>query len=205
MLKIRDDSRSNSCRDSTNVGYRQSVPGADTLPAQQDGARNSGQKLMVDPYLLLQYRAVSWLPEYVSELAISETFFRALESDPEGLESDMYLTVWPFPQRGRAVSALRTELLSTLRDVECFSLGDAALDDSNRAVADALADNPDWYSRILADEWGAGHRPDAVRGHLLERAGDFPAARAAYESAAARTLSLPEQRYLQARAARLRP
>jgi RNA polymerase sigma factor (sigma-70 family) len=78
----------------------------------------------------------------------------------------------------------------------------------NRAVAVAMVDGP--YAGlaeldVLADELGEGHRPDAVRGHLLERAGDFAAARAAYESAAARTLSLPEQRYLQARAARLRP
>lgn len=48
-----------------------------------------------------------------------------------------------------------------------------------------------------------GHRVEAVRGHLLERAGETEAARAAYESAARRTLSLPEQRYLSARAARL--
>ncbi|MFL5996257.1 MAG: RNA polymerase sigma factor, partial [Streptomyces sp.] len=46
---------------------------------------------------------------------------------------------------------------------------------------------------------------DAVRAHLLERAGSCDEARAAYESAAAKTLSLPEQRYLQGRAARLRP
>jgi predicted RNA polymerase sigma factor len=57
----------------------------------------------------------------------------------------------------------------------------------------------------LEAELATGHRLDAVRAHLLERAGDSEAARAAYESAAAKTLSLPEQRYLQARAARLRP
>ncbi|MGG8409555.1 RNA polymerase sigma factor [Streptomyces sp. 12297] len=50
-----------------------------------------------------------------------------------------------------------------------------------------------------------GHRMDAVRGHLLERTGETEAARAAYEAAAARTLSLPEQQYLRARAARLKP
>jgi RNA polymerase sigma factor (sigma-70 family) len=47
------------------------------------------------------------------------------------------------------------------------------------------------------------HRVDAVRGHLLELAGDRDAARAQYRLAARRTLSLPEQRYLEARAARL--
>ncbi|MEV0978199.1 sigma-70 family RNA polymerase sigma factor [Streptomyces sp. NPDC049915] len=55
----------------------------------------------------------------------------------------------------------------------------------------------------LASELTTGHRLDSVRAHLLERAGDPEAARAAYESAAAKTLSLPEQRYLRARAARL--
>lgn len=57
----------------------------------------------------------------------------------------------------------------------------------------------------LEGELRTGHRLDAVRGHLLERAGSYDEARAAYESAAAKTLSLPEQRYLRARAARLSP
>ncbi|NUT12502.1 MAG: RNA polymerase sigma factor, partial [Nonomuraea sp.] len=54
----------------------------------------------------------------------------------------------------------------------------------------------------LVDEL-RGHRLDAVRGHLPERAGEPEAARAAYESAAAQPLSLPEQRHLRFRAARL--
>ena len=48
------------------------------------------------------------------------------------------------------------------------------------------------------------HRLDAVRAHLLEMAGDHaggPRRRTA--AAARRTTSLPEQRYLEARAARL--
>jgi predicted RNA polymerase sigma factor len=49
------------------------------------------------------------------------------------------------------------------------------------------------------------HRLDAVRAHLLELAGDQEAARPAYRLAARRTLSLAEQRYLESRAARLRP
>ena len=48
------------------------------------------------------------------------------------------------------------------------------------------------------------HRLSAVRGHLLELAGDEQAAIGHYEKAARRTLSLPEQRYLTARAAALR-
>jgi len=76
----------------------------------------------------------------------------------------------------------------------------------NRAVAVAMVDGP---AAGLAEldllEPELGHRLDAVRGHLLERAGAYEAARCAYESAAEGTLSLPEQRYLQGRAARLKP
>ncbi len=48
------------------------------------------------------------------------------------------------------------------------------------------------------------HRLHAVRAHLLDLAGDRPAARAEYERAARRTRSIPEQRYLEYRAAQLR-
>ncbi len=47
------------------------------------------------------------------------------------------------------------------------------------------------------------HRLDAVRAHLLERAGDTAAARTAYRAAADATLSEPEARYLRVRADRL--
>ncbi|MFD6203630.1 RNA polymerase sigma factor [Streptomyces rubiginosohelvolus] len=47
------------------------------------------------------------------------------------------------------------------------------------------------------------HRLDAVRAHLLERAGDMTAARTAYRAAADATLSEPEARYLRRRADRL--
>jgi predicted RNA polymerase sigma factor len=49
------------------------------------------------------------------------------------------------------------------------------------------------------------HRLEAVRAHLLELAGDTAAARERYRAAARRTTSLPEQRYLEGRAARLEP
>jgi RNA polymerase sigma factor (sigma-70 family) len=80
----------------------------------------------------------------------------------------------------------------------------------NRVVAVAMVDGPQAGLRALAaaeaDPALAGHhRVDAVRAHLLELAGDREAARAAYQEAARRTLSLPERRYLSSRAARLRP
>ncbi|MEU6349520.1 sigma-70 family RNA polymerase sigma factor [Streptomyces sp. NPDC047072] len=75
----------------------------------------------------------------------------------------------------------------------------------NRAVAVAMVHGPEAGLTELQGLSGElGHRLDAVRAHLLERAGDREGARAAYEEAAGKTLSLPEQRYLRGRAARLR-
>jgi RNA polymerase sigma factor (sigma-70 family) len=78
----------------------------------------------------------------------------------------------------------------------------------NRAVAAAMARGPeaglDLLRRLDEDGRIAGHhRVHAVRAHLLEMAGDREAARAGYRAAARRTTSLPEQRYLEARAGRL--
>ncbi len=77
----------------------------------------------------------------------------------------------------------------------------------NRAVAAAMADGPSAGLAVLdsVDERLTGHyRLDAVRAHLLEMAGDKEAALAHYRVAASRTTSLPEQRYLATRAARLK-
>jgi RNA polymerase sigma factor (sigma-70 family) len=77
----------------------------------------------------------------------------------------------------------------------------------NRAVAAAIADGPAAGLALLdaVEDRLAGHyRLDAVRAHLLEMAGDARGALAHYRAAASRTTSLPEQRYLAARAARLR-
>jgi len=78
----------------------------------------------------------------------------------------------------------------------------------NMAVAESMVSGPGAglarLDEIAADERLAGnHRVDAVRAHLLESAGDRDGARSAYLAAARRTTSLPEQRYLQQRAARL--
>jgi RNA polymerase sigma factor (sigma-70 family) len=80
----------------------------------------------------------------------------------------------------------------------------------NRVVAVAMVHGPEaglgQLAAAEADPALAGHhRVDAVRAHLLELAGDHEAAHAAYRLAARRTLSLAEQRYLESRAARLRP
>ncbi|MGP3968159.1 RNA polymerase sigma factor [Streptomyces sp. 6N223] len=79
----------------------------------------------------------------------------------------------------------------------------------NRAVAVAMVHGPHAGLTLLEDLAGdprltEHHRLHAVRAHLLERAGEREAAREAYRLAAGHTLSAPERRYLQLRAARLR-
>jgi RNA polymerase sigma factor (sigma-70 family) len=77
----------------------------------------------------------------------------------------------------------------------------------NRAIATAMVHGPAAGLTLLdaLDEPLAGHyRLDAVRAHLLEMAGDAPAAVEYYRAAASRTTSIPEQNYLTIKAARLR-
>jgi RNA polymerase sigma factor (sigma-70 family) len=78
----------------------------------------------------------------------------------------------------------------------------------NRAIAVAMVHGPpaglERLDALDADGRLAGHhRLTAVRAHLLEMAGDHQAAIAHYRTAASQTASIPEQRYLIARAARL--
>jgi RNA polymerase sigma factor (sigma-70 family) len=78
----------------------------------------------------------------------------------------------------------------------------------NRAVAVAMVHGPRAGLDLLEtldddDRVSAHHRLDVVRGHLLEMAGDHAAAITSYRTAARRTTSVPERRYLEGRAARL--
>ncbi|MGN9919544.1 RNA polymerase sigma factor [Micromonospora palomenae] len=78
----------------------------------------------------------------------------------------------------------------------------------NHAVAVAMARGASAGLDLLAGlavdpRLAADPRLPAARAHLLERTGDLGAARAAYEEAARRSMNLPQQRYLYARAARL--
>ena len=78
----------------------------------------------------------------------------------------------------------------------------------SRAVALAMVHGPRAGLAVLGtlvtdDRVAHTHRLHAVRAHLLEQAGDAAAAREAYLEAAKMTVSLPEQRYLALRAARL--
>jgi RNA polymerase sigma factor (sigma-70 family) len=79
----------------------------------------------------------------------------------------------------------------------------------NRVVAFAMIHGAgaalDELSKTVDEEDLAHtHRLHAVRAHLLEMAGDLDAAVIDHQLAADRTLSIPEQRYLRSRAARLR-
>ena len=79
----------------------------------------------------------------------------------------------------------------------------------NRIVAVAMVEGPQaglqQLTAAAADPALAGHhRLDSVRAHLLDLAGEHEAAAASYRLAARRTLSIPEQRYLESRAARSR-
>jgi RNA polymerase sigma factor (sigma-70 family) len=76
----------------------------------------------------------------------------------------------------------------------------------NQAVAIAMVDGPRaGLARLDAldddERIAGGHRLEAVRGHLLEMAGDGAAARTSYLAAARKTTSIPERRYLESRAA----
>ena len=78
----------------------------------------------------------------------------------------------------------------------------------SRAVALAMVHGPRAGLALLGtldadDRMAHTHRLEAVRAHLLERAGDTLAARESYLRAARMTASVPEQRYLALRAARL--
>jgi predicted RNA polymerase sigma factor len=78
----------------------------------------------------------------------------------------------------------------------------------NHAIATAMVHGPAAGLELLrgldADERIAGnHRLFAVRGHLLEMAGDHEGAIAQYVNAAGRTTSIPERDYLRMKAAKL--
>jgi RNA polymerase sigma factor (sigma-70 family) len=78
----------------------------------------------------------------------------------------------------------------------------------NHAIASAMVHGPTTGLKLIeildADPRMTGHyRLDAVRGHLLEMAGERDAAIARYRAAAARTASVPERNYLATKAAGL--
>lgn len=78
----------------------------------------------------------------------------------------------------------------------------------NRAVAAAMVHGHEAGLRLLESldddsRLAQHHRLDAVRAHLYEMSGDTDTALKHYRQAARRTTSVPEQRYLESKAARL--
>jgi predicted RNA polymerase sigma factor len=76
----------------------------------------------------------------------------------------------------------------------------------NHAIATAMVQGPEAGLKLLDPLDGRlseTHRLDAVRAHLLERAGECEDAVKFYRAAAIKTMSIPERNYLALRAARL--
>ncbi|RDI50052.1 hypothetical protein DFR68_106490 [Nocardia mexicana] len=94
----------------------------------------------------------------------------------------------------------------TLLYERLLALADNPVVSLNHAVAVAMSRGPEEGLRLVdlvADRLRDDHRVAAVRAHLLEMLGDDTAARESYRTAAKQAKSLPQQRYLNARAARL--
>jgi RNA polymerase sigma factor (sigma-70 family) len=78
----------------------------------------------------------------------------------------------------------------------------------NHTIAAAMVHGPQQGLKLLDSlekdrRIAEHHRMDAVRAHLLEMAGDLPAAAKYYRAAAGKTVNLPERNYLLMQAARL--
>ena len=78
----------------------------------------------------------------------------------------------------------------------------------NHAIAAAMVHGPKEGLNLLDALKGdpriaEHHRMDAVRAHLLEMAGDLPAAVRNYRAAAGKAVNVPERNYLLIQAARL--
>jgi predicted RNA polymerase sigma factor len=89
-------------------------------------------------------------------------------------------------------------------------MSDNPMVELNHAIATAMVHGPAAGLALLEElakdgRLAGSHRVDAVRAHLVERAGDRAAAAALYRAAATRTGSVPERQYLLVRAARLDP
>ncbi|WP_083983753.1 RNA polymerase sigma factor [Actinomadura hibisca] len=158
------------------------TPGGDLIPlAEQDRTRWNRDALDEGITLISETLAHGPLGPYQLQAAIA-----AVHADAP----DAAATDWP-----QIVRLYR--LLERMAPNPVVTL--------NHAVAVAMAEGPRAGLALLeplaADErLAAHHRLHAVRAHLLELAGDHQAARTAYRTAARLTTSIPEQRYLRARA-----
>src|ERR1700722_17226808 len=160
-------------------------PGGELIPmAEQDRTLWNGAQIAEGVDLITTALARGPAGPYQLQASIAAVHDEAPTADA---------TDWP------QIAALY-ELLMRLSDNPVVRL--------NQAVAVAMVRGPRAGLVILDgladDERMAGSHPlAAVRAHLLEMAGEPDAARAASLDAATRTSNLPQQRYLNAQAARL--
>ncbi|WP_433160159.1 RNA polymerase sigma factor [Kribbella sp. CA-247076] len=145
-----------------------------------------------------------WIPELIQEGV--DLITAALPRGPVG---PYQLQAAIAAVHDEAPSAAETDWLQIVGLYEALlRLVDNQMVALNQVVAVAMARGADAGLKLLAtietdERLASDHRLSAVRAHLLEMSGDLPAARAAYEQAATRTTSLPQQRYLHTRAQRL--
>ncbi|MGH8986013.1 MAG: RNA polymerase sigma factor [Acidimicrobiia bacterium] len=152
--------------------------------AEQDRGRWSRESIQEGVALITHTLATAPIGPYQSQAAIAAVHAEAARAE----ETD-----WP------QILALY-EMLERISPNPVVTL--------NHAVAVAMVRGPQAGLDLLEtldgdDRMATHHRLEAVRAHLLEMAGDHGGARSGYLTAARRTTSLPEQRYLEARAARL--
>ncbi len=163
---------------------RTAVDGSLVPLAEQDRARWDGDAIAEGVALITETLSSAPLGPYQLEAAIA-----AVHDEAQGPDD----TDWP------QILGLY-DLLARIAPNPMVTL--------NRAVALAMVAGPaaglDAVDALADDDrMSTHHRLDVVRAHLLEMAGDTEAARTAFRTAARRTTSLPERRYLESRAARL--
>ena len=166
-------------------GARESAEGALIPLAEQDRLRWDGALLEEGTELIRQTLSRAQLGPYQLQAAIAAV-------------------------HAEAATAADTDWTQVLKLYDLLhALAPSPVVALNRAVALAMVDGP---RAGLADldalagdrRLAEHHRLASVRAHLQEMAGDMQGAVAGYEDAARRTTSIPEQRYLQAQAERLR-
>ena len=162
-----------------------SGPNGELIPLDEQD-RSLWDRQMIDEGIALTSAALAMgaVGEYQLQAAIAAVHDEA----PRAEDTD-----WP------QILALY-EMLMRITDSPVVAL--------NHAIATAMVHGSHAGLALLApleadERLGVSHRLAAVRGHLLERAGERAAAVELYRAAAARTASVPERQYLLTKAARL--
>jgi RNA polymerase sigma factor (sigma-70 family) len=145
-----------------------------------------------------------WIPELIQEGV--ELITATLPRGPVG-PYQLQAAIAAVHDEAPSAEATDWAQIVALYDV-LLQLADNPMVALNQVVAVAMARGADEGLKLLGtieddERIASDHRLPAVRAHLLEMSGDAVGARAAYEEAAGRATSLPQQRYLHERASRL--